>query len=101
MPGVYKKKECPQCHLEHRKRGPFCSQACHNRYRDVTDETKQKISEKAKEYYRTPEGVAKKSLFSLERSGEIRGVSIDDFAVDIPSISDYELPPGYDIADDW
>lgn len=28
MPGVYKKKICPVCSTEHRKRGPNCSREC-------------------------------------------------------------------------
>jgi hypothetical protein len=101
MPGVYRLKSCPQCQKEHRKRGPYCSQGCHNRHREVTEETREKLSKATTAYYQTPEGIASKNIHGKYLAGEISHVSIDDFAVDIPSISDYELPPGYDIADDW
>lgn len=45
MPGVYRKKNCPQCGVEHRKRGQFCSIACSNSFREVKPETKAKLSE--------------------------------------------------------
>lgn len=41
MPGVYRKKQCPTCGVEHRRRGVFCSKSCSNRGRD--DEYKQKM----------------------------------------------------------
>lgn len=30
MPGVYRKKECPNCKKEHRRRGPYCCKSCAN-----------------------------------------------------------------------
>lgn len=45
MPGVYKKKNCPNCGKEHRGRGQFCSIACSNSFREVKPETKAKLSE--------------------------------------------------------
>jgi len=50
LPGVYKKKNCPNCGVEHRGRGQFCSVACSNSFREVKPETKEKLSEIAKEY---------------------------------------------------
>ncbi len=50
MPGVYRKKNCPNCGVEHRGRGQFCSVACSNSFREVKQETKDKISEIQKEY---------------------------------------------------
>ena len=58
MAGVYKQKECPQCHVIHRKRGKFCSQACSNSHRDVSVITREKLSKVATEYKQTPEGIA-------------------------------------------
>ena len=58
MPGVYKKKDCPNCKKTHRGRGQYCSISCANTGRIVTPETKQKLSEKSREYRRTPEGIA-------------------------------------------
>jgi hypothetical protein len=50
MPGVYRKKNCPQCGIEHRGRGQFCSIACSNSYREVKPETREKISTVQQEY---------------------------------------------------
>ena len=50
MTGRYKKKNCPNCGVEHRGRGKFCSIPCSNSYREVKPETKAKISEIQKEY---------------------------------------------------
>lgn len=58
MPGVYKEKECLECKKVHRKRGPFCSQACSNTHREVKVTTRMKLSQVAKEYKQTPEGIA-------------------------------------------
>jgi hypothetical protein len=43
MPGVYRKKNCPHCGVEHRGRGLFCSIACSNSHREVKQETREKI----------------------------------------------------------
>jgi predicted nucleic acid-binding Zn ribbon protein len=99
MPGVYRLKKCPKCGTEHRKRGDFCTQSCASRYNsERTDEQRQKQSEAMKEYYRTPEGVAKKAFVGLHNS-DPNTVTIEDFAINIPDIP--ELPEGYDIADKW
>ncbi len=45
MPGVYKKKNCPVCGIEHRKRGPYCSRSHAVSDRTVSEETRQKHSE--------------------------------------------------------
>jgi hypothetical protein len=45
LPGVYRKKNCPHCGIEHRGRGQFCSVACSNSHREVKPETRAKISE--------------------------------------------------------
>lgn len=58
MPGVYREKSCLECGKVHRKRGPFCSQACSNSHREVKVTTREKLSQVAKEYKQTPEGIA-------------------------------------------
>lgn len=94
----YKEKICPVCSITHKKRNQYCSKECSNKARIVTDETKQKLSVKRREYLQTPEGLATLSRIS-ENNSNPNTVNIDDFAVDIPDIID--LPPGYDIADKW
>lgn len=96
----YREKVCPVCMVTHRKRNEYCSISCANRARKHTESTKQKLSEKRREYLQTPEGIA-----TLKKAGELKAdpekvsVPIDDYAVDIPDIP--ELPDGYDIADRW
>lgn len=66
MPGVYKEKICPNCNKVHRKRGPNCSQACANSVREISDKTKLIHSHNAKEWKKTPEGVASTKKFARD-----------------------------------
>ena len=50
MPGVYKKKNCPYCGVEHRKRGPFCSKSHANLHRDPS------VYDAAREYAASEQG---------------------------------------------
>ena len=94
--GKYKEKECKFCSIKHRKKGPYCSQSCANRdrpeYSQKVADTMRKV---AIEYNKTPEAIAQQKLLHT-------GISIDDFAVDIP-----DLPPDlsdyidYNKAEDW
>ena len=94
--GKYKEKECKFCSIKHRKKGPYCSQSCANRdrpeYSQKVADTMRKV---AIEYNTTPEAIAQQKLLHT-------GISIDDFAVDIP-----DLPPDlseysdYNKAEDW
>lgn len=43
MPGVYKRKNCPYCNVEHRQRGPYCSKSHANL--DRKPEVYEKVSE--------------------------------------------------------
>ena len=45
MVGIYRKKICPVCGIEHRKRGVYCSRSHAAQDRTVSAETKQKLSE--------------------------------------------------------
>ena len=94
--GKYKEKECKFCSIKHRKKGPYCSQSCANRdrpeYSQKVADTMRKV---AIEYNKTPEAIAQQKLLHT-------GISINDFAVDIP-----DLPPDlseysdYNKAEDW
>ena len=68
MPSVYKKKICPECYTEHRKRGPFCSKICSNKARIVTQETKQKQSESMSKFMNSRNDTAEKIISSLQAS---------------------------------
>jgi hypothetical protein len=93
MPGVYKLKNCPKCDIEHRQRGPFCSQSCANQ-RESSEEKKEKISATVKEYTQTPEGLATAAM--VARQNEKRAIDNekrkkgeyvleeDDWYVEIP-----------------
>ena len=87
---IYRKKNCPQCGIEHRKKGNFCSQGCHNRFRGArSEETKAKISETKREYYQTPRGLAEKEKLILNNKLRAEGrdnITIDDFYIEIPDI---------------
>jgi len=86
MPGVYKLKCCPQCGTDHRKRGLFCSQACHNSHRTVSDKVRENMRQVSEDYHRTPEAIAAKKLINSPLLPE-------DYALDIPTF--YDIPDGY------
>lgn len=93
---VYRLKTCKYegCRKEHRQRGPYCSQACANRDRKHTDETKKKLSKSMLEYGQTPEGLANYRL--VAELNEKRGIDNakmaageyilqpEDYALDVP-----------------
>ena len=109
MSGQYKIKECPNCGLEHRKKGQYCCQSCANESRTLTAATKAKISQSINEYNQTPEGLASarknaERMALMNKGLESNQVTIEDFAVDIPDIrglEDYDGLEGYDRADRW
>jgi hypothetical protein len=68
MPSVYKKKVCPECYSEHRKRGPYCSKVCSNKARIVTQETKQSMSK----FMTSGNETAEKIIWSLQASQDER-----------------------------
>jgi hypothetical protein len=103
MSGIYRKKNCPNCGIEHRKRGDYCGQSCANESRTITDATKKKMSRSQLEFGKTPEGIAAAKRQSMRAtayySGDELPVTIEDFCVDLPDFP--ELPEGYDQASDW
>jgi hypothetical protein len=92
MPGVYRLKKCPECQKEHRKKGQYCSQACSNSHREVSDKVRENMRKVATEYQKTPEAIAKNKMINSP-------LSIEDYSIEIPNFP--ELPEGYDIADKW
>ena len=103
MGGVYRKKTCPTCGIEHRKRGAYCGQSCANAGREITDVTRKKMSRSALEYNETPEGLANARRTSMRTTAMNMGapppVTVEEFCVDLPNFP--ELPEGYDHATDW
>jgi hypothetical protein len=87
---VYRKKNCPQCDVEHRKKGPFCSQGCHNRFRGArSDETKAKLSESKKKWYQTPDGMREKEKLILNTKLRAEGretITTEDYYIEIPDM---------------
>lgn len=98
MPGVYKEKSCAYCGKKHRKRGQYCGQACANSDREVSDKVRNNMRKVAVEYNKTPEAIAQQKMINS-------GISIEDFAVDIPrieTIDDYDqYIEGFNRAEDW
>lgn len=98
MPGVYKEKSCTYCGTKHRKRGLYCGQSCANADREPTETMRKNMKAVATEYNRTPEAIAQKKMINS-------GISIEDFAVDIPrieTIDDYDqYIEGFNRAEDW
>lgn len=94
MPNVRREKTCPQCQKKHRRRGPFCCQGCHNRFRPASDVQREHMRKVATEYNKTPEGIAHHKLLGQKLAAES-----EDFAIDIPTI--FDMPDGYEKSEDW
>jgi len=98
MPGQYKLKQCKFCSKDHRKKGLYCSQSCASSDREPTEAMREGMRRVAIEYNRTPEAIAKQKQIGTP----LATMTVDDFAVDIPTIRDADdLPPGYDRGENW
>jgi len=100
-------KTCPKCGVTHTKRGPYCSRSCGN-VRQHTAEDKKIRSQKLTEYHQTPEAAAtraKSSKFiAAYNKGEIiETVDMDDYAINIPDVTDYsaEYDDTWNRAEKW
>ncbi len=100
-------KTCPRCGTEHTKRGPYCSRSCGN-VREHTEEDKAIRSQKLLEYHQTPEGAATrikagKYLSAYKKGEEIDMVDVEEFAVNIPDVTDYvsEYDATWERAEKW
>ena len=103
----YKEKICPTCGVTHKKRGPYCSRSCGN-IREHTEEDKAIRSQKLIEYHQTPEGAATRAKLSKivtaqNKNEQIDIVDIDDYAVNIPDVTDYvaEYDYSWQRAEKW
>ena len=90
-----KEKDCPRCGTTHTKRGLYCSRSCGN-VREHTEEDKKVRRKKLIEYHQTPEGIAtqeksRRMVTAMNKGEDWTQVSVDDFAVDIPDVTDYNL----------
>lgn len=65
MPNVYRKKICPACDVEHRRRGPYCGRSCATKGRVLTDEHKEKLRQTTKRFMNSGSDVAEKSRWIL------------------------------------
>jgi len=92
VPGIRRQKECPNCSIKHRRRGPFCSKGCANSARIPTEGMIEHMRKVVTEYNKTPESIGYKKLFHT-------GMSPNDYAVDIPDF--YDMPDGYEKSEDW
>lgn len=94
--GKYREKECGFCKIKHRKKGPYCSQACANRARpEYSPKVSENMRRVATEYNKTPEAIAQQRLFHT-------GIAPDDWGVEIPTLdpdlSDYT---DYERGENW
>jgi len=98
MPGQYKLKKCKFCSIDHRKKGIYCSQSCASSDREPTEAMREGMRRVAIEYNQTPEAIAKQKQFGTP----LASMTVDEFAVDVPTIRDYDdLPEGYDRGETW
>ncbi len=68
MAGIYKKKNCPTCGTEHRKRGQYCSRSCGNK-RTFDDTYRDKLSSGQAKRMQTDEGEAHKYMLQQYAKG--------------------------------
>lgn len=87
--GQYREKNCKYCDKPFRKQGIFCSKACSNSNRPVSDRVRENMKEVAEEYNKTPAALARQSQFNTT----LESLESDDYAVNIPTIHD--IPDGY------
>jgi len=98
MPGQYRLKQCKFCSRDHRKKGIYCSQSCASSDREPTEAMREGMRRVAIEYNQTPEAIAKQKQLNTP----LATMTVDDFAVGIPTIRDYDdLPEGYDRGESW
>jgi len=98
--GQYKEKSCKFCNKLHRKRGPYCGQACANRDREPTERMRDTMRKVAEDYNRTPEALAKQAMFNTS----LNSLTADDFAINIPdqnTLDDYTEYNEYNKAEKW
>ncbi len=95
----YKLKNCPTCDKEHRKKGPYCSQACANSDREVSDNVRDNMRKVAHEFRQTPEGIAQMKMIANTV------YKADEYAVGIPDVrtlDDYdEFLRDYQNGENW
>ncbi len=68
MAGVYRKKNCPTCGTEHRKRGQYCSRSCGNK-RTFDDTYRDKLSSGQAKRMLTDEGEEHKYMLQQYAKG--------------------------------
>jgi hypothetical protein len=100
----YKEKECPECAKKHKKEGKFCSQACSNSFRPVTDRQRENGRNQIANYQQTPEGRAHLKHAATNMKAGTLVPQAEDFAIAIPDITDLrdsEFLDDYQRAEDW
>ncbi len=68
MAGIYRKKNCPTCGTEHRKRGQYCSRSCGNK-RTFDDTYRDKLSSGQAKRMLTDEGEEHKYMLQQYAKG--------------------------------
>jgi len=87
MPLVYRKKTCPNCGTEHRKRGPYCSRSCGN-HRTHTEERKQQISKATTAWLASGSETAEVAKWTIAQQGNSgQGKTVEEL------MDDYPVPP--------
>ena len=76
MVGIYRKKTCPVCGIEHRKRGPYCSRSHALSDRVVKPETVEKIRESNKKRMEDRTGDAYLEAIDNLRDGQLKSKGI-------------------------
>ena len=87
MPLVYRKKTCPTCGTEHRKRGPYCSRSCGN-HRTHTAEHKEHLSKKTKEWINGDSDTAEIARWQIGEQGKGKAGATTEELLD-----EYPVPP--------
>lgn len=103
MPNVYRKKSCPACGVEHRRRGPYCSRSCATKGRVLTDEHKEKLRQTTKRFMNGNSDNAEKVRWIIAQQAGNKGITVDEiddaFPVppEDPGFGDYEIDSDGDL----
>lgn len=111
---VYRKKICPVCGKEHRNQKTYCSGACRNAGRGVTQRQRDNMREVSNEYHDTPEGIAhlklrgktfKKNQKLEQENKPLIEQNAEDYAIEIPTVTDIhdydDFLTNFDKAEKW
>lgn len=75
----YKLHPCPYCRKSHRSIGPYCSQSCSSKNKQVSDQARLNYAKARLNYNNTPEGIVTKRK-------RYTGIDQNNYYITIPEV---------------